>query len=365
MTRKSHRTLYYAHTMPGLEKVAWSEIRARLSGASFEGSKVLRGKNGLLLFAYAGQLDLTQLRTTEDIFFLMERIPKLAWGREGLSQIYQTMLGSRALQRGLALRGVRDGYRQGKRLAFRVITRMSGGNQPYRRIDLGRAVEKALEKGSRHKWRAVKSGEDIEIWANLIGLDFVCGLRLSDATMRHRDYKRVHLPASLRPSVAASMVWLTDPRPSDIFMDPACGAGTLLIERGIIERHTLLLGGDIDDNALRAAAENIGPRHKPRQLFEWDARHLPLAAHSVDKVATNLPFGRKISGPTGLSGLYRALFRELDRVLTPEGSVVMLSSKTQLVRDTLRAIGNLQIIRGYTVTLLGLRARIYVIGRPN
>ena len=38
--------LYYAHTMPGLEEVAWIEMRSQLDGASFEGSKTLPGKNG-------------------------------------------------------------------------------------------------------------------------------------------------------------------------------------------------------------------------------------------------------------------------------------------------------------------------------
>jgi 23S rRNA G2445 N2-methylase RlmL len=350
--------------MPGLEEVAWIEIRKQLKGVSFEGTRVLRGKNGFAFFRYAGQaVDLLKLRTTEDVFFLVARIPKVAWGYEGLAQIQQLIARDRFLDTGLRQHSqvTRRAGRQGG--TFRVISRMAGGRQPYRRIDFQRAVEKALKKRLGRQWRVVDEGEDVEIWANLIGLDFVCGLRLSDATMRHRDYKQAHVAASLRPSVAAAMVWLTEPQPGDVFLDPLCGAGTLLVERGTIERHALLLGGEIDADALQAAARNIGPRHKPRQLLRWDAGRLPLASASVDKIVTNLPFGKQVGSPHENRRLYCAAFREVDRLLRPQGSAVVLSSETELVKDALRQIKGLQIVRGYSVTILGQQARIYIVGR--
>jgi tRNA (guanine6-N2)-methyltransferase len=354
--------LYYAHTMPGLEEVAWIEMRSRLDGATFEGSKTLPGKNGLVFFRYAGQTaDLLKLRTIEDVFFLVARIPKVEWGREGLSQIYQLVVRDRFLKAGLGLHG--QVARRGG--TFRVISRMAGGRQPYRRIDFERAVESALKKRLGGQWRAVKEEEDVEIWVNLIGLDFVCGLRLSDASMRHREYKQAHVAASLRPSVAAAMVWLTAPRPGDVFLDPLCGAGTLLVERGTIERHALLLGGDIDAGALRAAAQNIGPRHKPRQLLRWNAGRLPLTSGSVDKIATNLPFGKQIGSPQENRRLYRAVFAEIDRILCSDGVAVVLSSETELIKDTVRKLDGLQIVQGYSVTILGQQARMYVIGRSG
>jgi 23S rRNA G2445 N2-methylase RlmL len=352
--------------MPGLEEVAWIEIRSRLQGASFEGFKQIRGKNGLVLFRYAGQpADLLALRTTEDVFFLLARVPKIQWGREGLAEIYQAVLRTRFLDTGLRLYGQAGRHIGKKRPAFRTISRMVGGHQPYRRIDFERAVEKAFQKQLGNRWRAVEEGEDVEIWANLIGLDFICGLRLSDAGMRHRGYKKAHVAASLRPSVAASMVWLTEPQATDVFLDSMCGAGTVLVERGMTERHALLLGGDVDDGALRAAAQNIGPRHKPRQLLRWDAGRLPLASGSVGKIATNLPFGKQIGDRRQNAKLYRAFFREVNRVLQPEGRAVVLSSETELIKNTLRRFKRLQIVRGYSVTILGQGARIYLIERPG
>lgn len=366
MADKSY--LYYAHTMPGLEKVAWTEIRGRFDQVSCEAFKELPGKNGLVLFRYAGQpADLLKLRTVEDVFFLVAQIPKIKWGYPGLSQIYRALSSNRFLGTGLAVhnRAHGVGNRRKQERTFRVISRMVGKNHPYRRMDLERVVEKGLRKRLGSKWHTVEEGEDIEVWANLIGLDFICGLRLSDASMRHRGYKKAHVAASLRPSVAASMVWLTQPQASDVFLDPMCGAGTLLVERGMIERHTLLLGGDVDSVALQAAAQNIGPKHKPRQLVKWDAGRLPLPPGSVDKVATNLPFGKQIGSRRENVGLYRAFFREVDRVLSANGRAVVLSSETELIKNTLRGLEGLQIVRGYSVRILGQKARIYLIERPS
>jgi len=357
--------LYYAHTMPGLEKVAWTELRARLNPSPLlDGYKELQDKNGLVLFHHAqSPADLLRLRTVEDVFYVIERLPKVEWGREGLTQIYEAMARNRTLEAGVEmLRWLRP-HEKKSPSTFRVITRMAGSKQPYRRMDLEQAVSEGLRKRVPHgKWRAVREGGDIEIWANLVGFDFVCGLRLSDETMRHREYKAAHIEASLRPSVAASMAWLAEPQPNDVFLDPLCGAGTVLIERALFGRHQMLLGGDLDNDALRAAVDNFGPRHKPRQLFRWDARHLPLAAQSVTKIATNLPFGVKIGSHAENPILYADFFREAERVLVPSGRVVVLSSEVDLIKATLRRLG-LYIVEGHWVTLLGRRAAIYVIER--
>jgi len=353
-------SVYLAHTMPGLEQVSWLEIQSRLSGVTLEGYKTIRGRNGMVLFRYGGDpQDLLSLRTTEDVFLVVERLPRVAWGYEGLSQIYEALLRSRFLAHSLSRRP--SAMPRHGQPTFRVVTRMVGKSQPYRRRDLQQSVEKALEKGSGGRWRAVEEDGDLEILANLIGLDFVCGLRLSDAGMRHRSYKRVHIEASLRPSVAAAMIWLTDPLDTDIFLDPMCGAGTLLVERGSIARHRLLLGGDRASEALAAAAANIGPRHKPRQLFQGDVRHLPLQAGSVTAIATNLPFGKRVGTAQGNVSLYGAALREMNRVLVPNGRMVLLSSEVALVEESVRAIERLHIVRGYAVQLLGLNARVFVI----
>lgn len=356
--------LYLAQTMPGLEHVSWLEIRRRLEGVSLEGYKIIRDRNGMVLFRYDGRPeDLLALRTTEDVFMVVERVPRVAWGYEGLSQIYDALLRSRFLNPSLPGQRAATPRPRHQRSTFRVVTRMVGKSQPYRRKDLQQSIEKALEKGSAGRWRAVEEGGDLELWANLIGFDFICALRLSDASMRHRSYKTAHIEASLRPSVAASMVWLTEPEDDDVFLDPMCGAGTLLIERGLTARHRLLLGADRSAEALDAATANIGPRHKPRQLFRADVRRLPFQPGSVTKIATNLPFGRRVGTHRGNIPLYHDGIREMDRVLAAGGRMVLLSSELELVEESVREVGGLRIVQGYGVQLLGVNARLFLVAK--
>src|SRR5262249_56511616 len=102
----------------------------------------------------------------------------------------------------------------------------------------------------------------VEIWLTIQGATAVCGVRLSDRTMRHRTWKVEHLPASLRPTVAAAMVRLAGTGPGQVVVDPMYGAGTLLGEqrealRPYQRQRVCPLGGDGYPNALQGAAISL------------------------------------------------------------------------------------------------------------
>lgn len=357
-------TQYYVHTIPGIEGIARDELESRLDDCSIDGYKTVPERNGMVLFSTAiAAPTLLQLRVAEDVFVVLGRLQEIPWGREGLDYMQRNLGAALALNHGLnVLQSVRD-LRRSRPVTFRTITRIVSSNQPYRRADVTRAVTHAVRSRGRQQWKSVESGEDVEIWANLLGRELLVGLRLSDETMRHRDYQKVHLPASLRPSLAAAMVHLTDPGENDVFLDPMCGTGTLLIERGIAARHRLLIGGDIDQASLNAARENVGPRHKPRDLLLWDARRLPLADASVDRVACNLPFGRQLGRPSELPALYGGLATELARVLRPGGRAVLLASAVAQLRVALQDTPGLAIGRRYPINILGQNATIQLVER--
>ncbi len=364
MASASRPTDYYIHTLPGIEGIAWEEVKERAPAAEIQGFKVVPGRNGIVLFGTrATPAELLALRTGEDLFWTALRIPDVPWGREGLAMVHATVLQELSLNHGLnLLRSLRPLHGHGP-VTFRVIARIVSKNQPYRRTDLAEVITKAVQRRTRGQWKAVQEKEQVELWASLLGRELLLGLRLSDDTMRHRPYQQVHLPAGLRPSMAAAMVRLTRPTPEDIFLDPLCGTGTLLIERGLYGRHRLLVGGDLDQAAIMAAQENIGPRHKPRELLLWDAGRLPLADGSVDCLASNLPFGKQLGRPQDLPELYGRLAVEMERLLRPGGRAVLLTSKIRVLRAALQAQDGLALRRSYPVTLLGQPATIQLVER--
>ena len=353
---------YYAQTAPGLERIAWREIEARLPNTAFIGFRRIRDKNGIVVFEYRGDpKNLLQLRSTEDVFYLVAHEGNVPLDRRGLRVIKEAIKHSRYFDGGLRIHREVRGARARKRTTFRVIARKQGAHHRYRRVDAQRAVEQGISQRYNFRWRLVEDKADVEIWFTLLHGEALYGLRLSDRTMRHRTYKIRHLPASLRPTTAYAMVLLSNPQPDDVFLDPMCGAGTILIERALTGRYKSLLGGDLDQTAVATTLENIGPRYKPTQIRHWDATHLPLADNSVDKVVSNLPFGRQVGTHEDNAVLYPRFFHEMERVVRPGGRLSILSGEHQFLKDALAKSRSLRLRGKYDILVLGMPATIYVI----
>lgn len=353
---------YLLHVVPGLEAIASREIAERIPGAAV--ADVLRSfdeRTSLLVVrSAAAPAQLLGLRTVEDVFALIVDTRGVSSGPAGLAAIRKAVGESASIERavGLAL-GVRPRHR-GK-ITFRVIARKAGTHS-YRRVDVGTTVERAL--GARFPaWRAVEDNAWLEVWASLVGDRFMAAIRLSDNSMRGRSYRAVSLPAALKPTIAAAMVLLSSPEPDDGFLDPMCGSGTILIERALAGRYRLILGGDRDAAAVAATRENVGPRHKPIEIRQWDARHLPLEAGSVSALVTNLPFGKQIGSPEENRALYPALLQEWRRVVRPSGRLVLLTSDRNLLRRCLKRERGLQLHEEIPVLVRGVPSAIFVAER--
>jgi 23S rRNA G2445 N2-methylase RlmL len=190
----------------------------------------------------------------------------------------------------------------------------------------------------------------------------VLGLRLSDERMRHREYKHEHLPASLRPTLAYALVWLSKIEATDTFLDPMCGAGTILIERAQAGRYAQIYGGDLRPEAVSAALTNIGNKYKPIAVQEWDARDLPFGSQSIDKIVSNLPFGKQIGSPEENQELYGSFLGETSRVLKAGGRAVFLTSEGVLFKKRLGRQRELKIVREErNIKVLGCLATIFVL----
>lgn len=356
---------YYAQTMPGVEEITWLEIRDRLPNAVFQRYLFAKEQNGIVVFDYPGPAaDLLKLRTTEDVFMQIAFHDDLTRLRRDLRGIHDLIATSDSFGRAV------NDYLRVRRFStpptYRVISRQYGKFE-YSRKDLTATVWRSL-KQRYPRWTPVADDAQVEFWANLLGSTFLLGARLSDRTMRHRFERKVELPASLRPSVAAAMVFLTNPQPGDVFLDPMAGSGTILYERMQAGKFARLLGGDIDQERVDAARKNVrGSRKKPGpgdpqpDIRQWDARKLPLEDASIDKIATNLPFGKQLRGAQTPAKLYPPVLAELQRVVRPGGRIVLLTSEYDLIKEEVRKLPRLTITTGYSVAVLGVWGRIYII----
>jgi tRNA (guanine6-N2)-methyltransferase len=111
-------------------------------------------------------------------------------------------------------------------------------------------------------------------------------------------------------------------------LDPLCGAGTLPIEAAL--QGVLAWGGDLDSAALDGARTNIRAAGISVHLQQWDAVHLPLASQSMDRIVTNLPWGRQVQVDENWND-FTAGCGEFQRVLTDGGQIVLLTSLPEFV----------------------------------
>ena len=346
--------LYSIIVSAGLETIAREELSERFADTGH--LKILERKPQRILFQYAGNpRELLSLRTAEHLFLVLKRIPKMTRSRSSLAALSGSLsrMGFKEVfeccrQMGISVR---------KRVPFRVTSRLSG-KRNFRRLDLQRVIESAL---SERGWYLASSNAALDVWAEVHGDDGYISLKLSSNDMAQRPYKQAHIPASLKPTLAYSMVRLSRPHPNDVFLDAMCGAGTILLERADIDRYRYLIGGDVSTEALDATVTNFGRKHQPRQFFHWDARTLPLRSNTVDKIVCNLPFGETIGNVPQLTNLYRHCLREYARVLKPKGKMVLLTSQDTLFNSELKQRRSLKITQRLTVDVRGMQARIYVI----
>lgn len=326
----------YATVQPGLEPVAADEITRDLGG------EVKRAGHGLVVFRVP-EIDerLLRLRTTEDVYLLAWGTDQLTRRAVDLEKMERWTAREPDWERLLRIHHTIRPKPKGKP-SYRLVTQMEGAHG-YLRRDAAGALARGLVGKFPSSWRPAEENAAVEFWLTVRGASAVCGLRLSDRNMRHRTYKLEHRPASLRPTVAASMVRLSEARPRHRVLDPMCGAGTLLAEYLVqIGRSRASqpppLGGDVDGGAVRAAATNLSRLGEAR-LVLWDARQLPLESASVDRVISNPPFGRQLGDRESIRPLYCDMVSEYDRVLRPDGRAVLLVSDAAALRSAARRCG--------------------------
>ena len=348
-------TTLYTTSFKGIGQITVRELRFCF-GNRLSNVRTNRVRDyDLVQFNWQGSpLALRQLGTVEDVFLNLADMP-LSGEREDLNTLGEIPDLIPALNMHRQFNGLPKG-----RTKYRVIVQASmQGWQSYRRNQMQKAVERAVHRRFP-KWRLVPDNANVELWLQQTGRQVRLGLRLTDRTMRHRTYKTANRPASLRPTIARALVQLTCPEDGDVFLDPMCGAGTVMIERALAGRYALVQGGDIDEQAVADTLENFGSRHKPRDVYHWDARHLPLPDQSVDKVATNPPWGRQVGSVFELRALYDSAFVEIDRVLRPNGLVAILSSEWNAVKSALARTNLTPIEHIKDIAVLGRRADIFV-----
>jgi tRNA (guanine6-N2)-methyltransferase len=333
---------YFATVLPGLEQLLIEEIKIKLFGAQIEGNT--RGK-----VFFKTELNLNQLKTLKLADNLYQVISKFDVGihRKDLQKLYEKI------------------YRMnlkpflGKGTYYVNASRK--GSHTYNRFEAAQKVMEGIKNRYPHRRLGTPNNHDVEFRLDIENYCAIFSLRLTNSKFRFRQNSRSFTAASLLPTVAHAMVWLSKPKEEDIFIDPCCGSGTILSER-LSYPFTYIGGGDIDNNAVSAAKMNL--KNSLAEVFQWDARELTFSNNSITKIVTNLPFGKQISFGTKTEEVNRAILSEIYRVLSYEGIAVVLSEGWSEILQWAKIQG-FSLIESYNLSLKGLHPTIYVFKKES
>ena len=330
-------------TTRGLESVSANEIAALPA--------VTIGRIGYrrITASCAGSLaPLLNLRTVDDVF-----LDLAAWRNVGRPR--RTLALLRDLSSRLDLRAAAaelTRVRAVPRAPAFSVTASFVGKRNYGAEEIKSAVSEGVM--IRHDWRYTNddAAADLNVRVFIERETAFVGLRLGRSPLHEREYKKAHRAGSLKPPVAAAMLRLVGIAPGQSLLDPCCGAGTILAEAG--KFGASVWGGDSDLSAVSAARTNSRAAGVAASIIAWDARALPIPDGSVERIVSNLPWGRQITISDGLARFYRDVCAEMRRALAPGGRIALLTNAPQLAPfQDLRCDGQLEIsLYGQTPTIL-------------
>jgi 23S rRNA G2445 N2-methylase RlmL len=205
-----------------------------------------------------------------------------------------------------------------------------------------------------------RSLPDIEFWF-LIRSEGLClfGLRL---TAIGKQRTRKYAQGELRQELAHLLCVLSEPCGDDLFLDPFCGSGAIVLERLNHFPYKQIWAGDIDPEHVAALQRRTASRKNVR-IAQLDALNLTgMASHSLNKIVTDPPWGFFKATELDFSAFYERMLSEFRRVLSPGGvAVVLVGRKEEFESALASAREDFRLLQNYNILVSGKKAGVYKI----
>lgn len=241
------------------------------------------------------------------------------------------------------------------------VTPTLAGNRNYRSSEVSQIFEQAISE--KYGWEpATFDTAQLDIRILIEDDRCIFGMRLSEEPLHRRAYKQETLPGSLKAPVAAGLLLLANPQPNSRVYDPFGGAGTIPIEAALGWKDVRSFCSDNNLEALQIARRNAGRAQVNLAAIAADAMQLPLQAHSVQHVVSDLPWGRQTETQLPLESAYRQFLQQLQTLLTPDGTAVLLTEHAGLLLNILKSDTDLHAGLARRISLFGSHPTIVMIG---
>lgn len=186
-------------------------------------------------------------------------------------------------------------------------------------------------------------------------------------------YRRQVIPSSIRPYHAALAVKLAMPymKENAQVLDPFCGVGTMLMERGMAVRTKTMYGLDIQEEAVIKARKNLKAAEDAQNalhrhfMVNYINRDFFTFKHEYlfDEIITNMPFqiGRKTAQE--IKEIYASFFPAARAVLKQDGVIVMYSHDAEYVKK-LSVSNGFAVVKSFEISMKE-GTYVYILKRIN
>jgi tRNA (guanine10-N2)-dimethyltransferase len=222
-------------------------------------------------------------------------------------------------------------------------------------------VERLQEEIGSEIWRAMKGEVKVDLdrpetlfLGVLHGNRFFFGIYLASRDRqgfaeRRSPRRPFFVPSAVHPKTARVMVNLARTGPGDVFLDPFCGTGGLLLEAAAVG--ALPIGSDIDLQILSGCHRNLAHYGTSFWGMRADARFPPVRSGGVSAIATDPPYGRASSTKGAeVASLIRASLLPLADVLKPRG-YLCFALPLEYYKDDIVATKDFSIAEAHTMRI--------------
>lgn len=307
---------YIAYLTKGLEQVAEKEIQLLIADAKIDevGDKRVIFESNLPI------KDLIELKTVDDLGLFLGKIEI-----KDINDLPAFILSCDLNDCRNFIKQYRDRELVDK--AFSVTVGLSGSNLKAKEV-----VESIVDAISKkYSWEYTEldhTNFDIRVFVDHKTAYF--SIRLTKESLHQRPYKTDSKPGSLKPSVAAAMVFMaTGGKQGLKVVDNFCGSGTILCEALLVGNE--VYGGDIDPESVQIARGNL-------RNLDYQAEDKIKALNALktnwpdsffDCAVSNLPWDEQIK-VSSITQLYEGSIAEYMRIFKPKGILCALVSKPEL-----------------------------------
>ena len=200
----------------------------------------------------------------------------------------------------------------------------------------------------------------------LIGSDriLICRSNWSKlrASLRKREpgKKAFFHPSMMNSTLARVMCNLAGVKPSDLVLDPFCGAGGILCEASYIG--SSVVGIDLNWRLLMGAKRNLSIISENYSLIQGDVKEIPIGF--VNRIVSDPPYGRTSSTRGSIAiKLVETLLEKSHSILQSGGECMCLCSDSKMNLSQIVVESGLNITRRLNIRVhSGLTREIVVIG---